>query len=94
MAERHGTYLSTSSQPRNPADIPPVVVTLHPVYFPDSLPFRSLTFTSDKPTVPIGRSSKSEMKNLVPAHDNGWFDSRVMSRNHAALSVSFDKKVC
>jgi hypothetical protein len=94
MAERHGTYLSTDPKLRNLADMPPVVVTLNPVYLPDSLPFRSLTFTSDNYTIPIGRSSKSQVKNLVPAHNNGWFDSRVMSRSHAVFSVSFDKKVC
>ncbi|QKX57535.1 uncharacterized protein TRUGW13939_04652 [Talaromyces rugulosus] len=67
-----------------------VVVTLSPVYAPDSLPFRSLTFASNNDTAPLGRASKSESKNLVPAHDNAWFDSRVMSRDHAVLSVSLE----
>lgn len=70
-----------------------VVVTLHPVYSPDTLPFRSLTFSSDNDTVTIGRSSKSQSKNLVPQHNNGWFESRVMSRNHALLGVSLQKEV-
>lgn len=69
-----------------------VVLTLTPVYSPDSLPFRSLTFSSNDDTIPIGRASKSEIKNLVPEHDNGWFESRVMSRNHAVLSVSMEHK--
>ncbi|BDD60200.1 hypothetical protein MPDQ_002800 [Monascus purpureus] len=64
------------------------VVTLHPLFFPDDLPFRSLTFASDSDQISIGRSSKREAKNLVPAHHNAWFDSRVMSRNHATLSIS------
>ncbi|CRG88398.1 hypothetical protein PISL3812_05428 [Talaromyces islandicus] len=67
-----------------------VVVTLTPVYAPDSLPFRSLTFASNDDTAPLGRASKSESKNLMPAHDNAWFDSRVMSRDHAVLSVSLE----
>jgi hypothetical protein len=70
-----------------------VVVTLSPVYAPDSLPFRSLTFASNNDTAPLGRASKSESKNLVPAHDNAWFDSRVMSREHAVLSVSLETQV-
>lgn len=69
-----------------------VVITLTPVYSPDTLPFRSLTFSSDEDTTPIGRASKSEIKNLLPEHDNGWFDSRVMSRNHAVLSVHMEDK--
>ncbi|EED12213.1 FHA domain protein [Talaromyces stipitatus ATCC 10500] len=69
-----------------------VIVTLTPVYSPDTLPFRSLAFSSNNETIPIGRASKSETKNLVPGHDNGWFDSRVMSRDHAVISVSMEKK--
>ncbi|KAL1998821.1 hypothetical protein VTN02DRAFT_5519 [Thermoascus thermophilus] len=64
------------------------VVTLRPVYFPDTLPFRSLTLSSDSDAVKIGRASKCESKNLVPARDNAWFDSRVMSRQHAKLWAS------
>ncbi|OKL57915.1 hypothetical protein UA08_06785 [Talaromyces atroroseus] len=62
------------------------------VYSPDTLPFRSLTFSSNDDTIPIGRASKSEAKNLVPDHDNGWFSSRVMSRSHAVLSVRMEKQ--
>ncbi|KAF3388296.1 hypothetical protein DPV78_012233 [Talaromyces pinophilus] len=69
-----------------------VVVTLTPVYSPDTLPFRSLTFLSNNDTVPVGRASKSETKNLVPNHDNGWFDSRVMSREHAVIGVKMEDK--
>lgn len=69
-----------------------VVVTLTPVYSPDTLPFRSLTFLSDNDTVPIGRASKSETKNLVPNHDNGWFDSRVMSREHGVIGVKMEDR--
>ncbi|OJJ33790.1 hypothetical protein ASPWEDRAFT_28985 [Aspergillus wentii DTO 134E9] len=67
-------------------------VTLHPLFQPDSLPFRSLTFFTDSDSFNIGRASKREAKNLAPAHHNAWFDSRVMSRNHAKLGVSMDKQ--
>ncbi|KAL1867966.1 TOM (translocase of outer membrane) complex component [Paecilomyces lecythidis] len=68
------------------------VVTLHPVYSPDTLPFRSLTFASDEDSISIGRSSKCLSKNLVPAHNNAWFESRVMSRDHARLGVRLEKE--
>jgi hypothetical protein len=69
------------------------VVTLYPLFQPDVLPFRSLTFAPDTGFVKIGRASKREAKGLVPAHHNALFESRVMSRDHAQLRVSFDKKV-
>lgn len=75
------------------ANVIGAVVTLTPVYSPDTLPFRSLTFLSNNDTVPVGRASKSETKNLVPSHDNGWFDSRVMSREHAVIGVKMEDKV-
>ncbi|GIJ99399.1 hypothetical protein Aspvir_001531 [Aspergillus viridinutans] len=68
------------------------VVTLYPLFQPDVLPFRSLTFAPDIEFVKIGRASKREAKGLVPAHHNALFESRVMSRDHAQLRVSFEKK--
>ncbi|KAF4212624.1 hypothetical protein CNMCM8980_000576 [Aspergillus fumigatiaffinis] len=68
------------------------VVTLYPLFQPDVLPFRSLTFAPDTEFVKIGRASKREAKGLVPAHHNALFESRVMSRDHAQLRVSFEKK--
>ncbi|PLB53761.1 hypothetical protein P170DRAFT_469249 [Aspergillus steynii IBT 23096] len=70
-----------------------VVVTLHTFSLADSFPYRSLTFTSDKDHVEIGRASKREAKNLTPTEKNGLFDSRVMSRNHAKMWACLDKKV-
>lgn len=69
------------------------VVTLYPLYSPDTFPFRSLTFGSNDDYVDIGRSSKRESKNLIPAHHNAWFDSRVMSREHARIGVNMEEKV-
>ncbi|RHZ60796.1 FHA domain protein [Aspergillus thermomutatus] len=68
------------------------VVTLYPLFQPDVLPFRSLTFAPDTDFVKIGRASKREAKGLVPAHHNALFESRVMSRDHAQLRVCFEKK--
>ncbi|KAF2110808.1 hypothetical protein BDV96DRAFT_582923 [Lophiotrema nucula] len=41
-------------------------------------------------TVPIGRSSKNAHKKLLPAVDNGFIDSPVISREHAVLSAASD----
>ncbi|RYP76236.1 hypothetical protein DL769_003666 [Monosporascus sp. CRB-8-3] len=54
-------------------------------------PERRLTFTRQNPTIAIGRASKVSSKGFVAAADNAWFDSPVMSREHAELSVDFDK---
>lgn len=69
------------------------VLTLIPLFQPDTLPFRSISFASDEDYVDVGRSSKREVKNLIPAHHNACFDSRVMSRNHARFGVCVEKKV-
>lgn len=69
------------------------VVTLFPVGEKEALPFRSLTFASANDTFSVGRASKREEKNMVPEHHNAYFDSRVMSRQHATLGVSADMKV-
>ncbi|PWY91379.1 FHA domain protein [Aspergillus sclerotioniger CBS 115572] len=61
------------------------VVTLYPLSTSDDFPYRSLDFTPEINHVNIGRASKRESKNLIPAKNNGLFDSRVMSRNHAKL---------
>ncbi|KAL2844758.1 hypothetical protein BJY01DRAFT_214777 [Aspergillus pseudoustus] len=68
-------------------------VVLHTLGHPDSLPYRSLTFTSESDRVQIGRASKRENKNLSPTRHNALFDSRVMSRTHAVLRVSLEKKL-
>lgn len=54
---------------------------------------RSFTLTAETPSFVIGRASRRGLKNRVPSKDNGWFDSRVMSRDHAELSVCMDKRV-
>jgi hypothetical protein len=37
--------------------------------------------------VPIGRASTSPSKGFLGAMDNAWFDSPVMSRDHAEIFV-------
>ncbi|KAL3433880.1 hypothetical protein BDV09DRAFT_171133 [Aspergillus tetrazonus] len=70
-----------------------VIVVLHSLALEDSIPQRSLTFSAVSDRVEIGRASKRENKNLAPALHNALFDSRVMSRTHAVLHVSFEKKL-
>ncbi|KAL4916861.1 hypothetical protein BDW62DRAFT_95940 [Aspergillus aurantiobrunneus] len=69
------------------------IVTLHPLDFTVSPFDRSLIFTSESDRIDIGRSSKRENKNLEPHPSNALFDSRVMSRTHAILCVSLEKKL-
>lgn len=59
----------------------------------DEVPARTLTFSDNTKHIDIGRSSKREAKNLVPSAQNAWYNSRVMSRNHAVLTVSPTQKV-
>lgn len=57
---------------------------------------RKLKLSAEKPVQPIGRSSRNEAKGLFAGPDNGYFDSPVMSREHADIKLLFNpvKKVC
>jgi hypothetical protein len=70
-----------------------VTLTFIPINFNDAIARRILTLTSDKDVIAIGRASKVEAKQLLPACDNAWFDSRVMSRKHAKIFMFPDRKV-
>lgn len=48
---------------------------------------RTLLLTQNDDEVPIGRASKSVAKGILGAEDNAWFDSPVMSRDHAVLKL-------
>jgi pSer/pThr/pTyr-binding forkhead associated (FHA) protein len=74
---------------------PTASVVLHPIspLGPESSITRSFTLSNSNPIFEIGRSSKREVKNRTPAKDNGWFDSRVMSRDHAELGFNMDNEV-
>ncbi|KAJ5290295.1 uncharacterized protein N7443_010548 [Penicillium atrosanguineum] len=66
-----------------------VSVVLSPVNLNAELALvRSFTLSASNPTIEIGRCSKRGIKNRSPAQDNAWFDSRVMSRDHAELSIA------
>ncbi|KAJ5566159.1 hypothetical protein N7535_007797 [Penicillium sp. DV-2018c] len=64
-----------------------VTVTLLPL-FEDTHIVRTIEFTENDTTIAIGRSSKREARKRNPEDTNGWFDSRVMSRDHALLNYS------
>lgn len=53
---------------------------------------RRLHLNPSRRTVQIGRASKSLNKGLVASVDNAWFDSPVMSRNHAEILLHSDNK--
>ncbi|OIW23602.1 hypothetical protein CONLIGDRAFT_637571 [Coniochaeta ligniaria NRRL 30616] len=57
------------------------------------LPKRTITLTQHNNILQIGRASKVATKGFVAATDNAWFDSPVMSRNHAEIVAGFDEKV-
>lgn len=56
----------------------------------DSLPCgeRLINLDPTRTVLQIGRASKSPSKGLSGAIDNAWFDSPVMSRNHAEIIYS------
>lgn len=70
-----------------------VSVVLNPLSITDTLSPRTFTLCAKDQVFDIGRASKRDSKNRIPAPGNGWFDSRVMSRDHARFSVCLDKKV-
>lgn len=51
----------------------------------DGSPSRNFTLDANNNVMSIGRASKRDQKGRTPAGDNGWFDSRVMSRDHAEI---------
>ncbi|PGH00352.1 hypothetical protein GX51_05850 [Blastomyces parvus] len=69
-----------------------LVVTINPVNPKDFFENRVLTLSSEKDEIVIGRSSKVPSKDLNPARNNAFFDSRVMSRSHALISACLQKK--
>ncbi|KKZ64698.1 hypothetical protein EMCG_09409 [[Emmonsia] crescens] len=69
-----------------------LAVTLTPLNFKDPVERRVLTLSSDTDQIVIGRSSKEPTKDLKPAPNNAWFDSRVMSRSHAIITVCQQKE--
>jgi hypothetical protein len=50
---------------------------------------RRIVLTEATPTLQIGRASKVPSKGLAAEVDNAWFDSPVMSREHAKIVANF-----
>ncbi|KAI0099409.1 hypothetical protein F4814DRAFT_433152 [Daldinia grandis] len=55
-----------------------------------AFPKREFILSSQNPSIRIGRASKVPTKGFVSSIDNAWFDSPVMSRNHAELLLDLD----
>lgn len=55
-------------------------------------PKRVIYLSPSKPQVTIGRASKSPSKAIHSSVDNAWFDSPVMSRDHARLSLDLESE--
>ncbi|KAI4255470.1 MAG: hypothetical protein LQ352_002563 [Teloschistes flavicans] len=53
---------------------------------------RVITLNQSTDFIIIGRASKTTSKGLFAASDNAWFDSPIMSREHAKMSVTYDGK--
>ena len=78
-----------------PADhLLPAVVTFANLNnnVPCLYPRRTVSLTSDNPVIQIGRTSKRNT-NFEAATTNCWFDSPVMSREHAQLRFDADNQV-
>lgn len=69
-----------------------VIITLTPLGAPHEDP-RRLTINETVKQVEVGRASKNADKCLIAAKDNAWFDSPIMSRQHAKFSATANK-VC
>ncbi|KAL8794558.1 MAG: hypothetical protein Q9195_002893 [Heterodermia aff. obscurata] len=63
------------------------IVTLTPLSSPDDFT-RKLELCSTKSRVIVGRASNNKIKKILADKDNAWFDSPIMSRQHAMLSMS------
>lgn len=74
-----------------PANLPPpaVTITLRATR-PMSKQTRNILLHPDEP-VNVGRSSRSEVKNLSATTENGLFDCPVISRRHAELELKLNK---
>jgi len=57
-------------------------------------PNRRILLDAQNPSVVIGRASKTPSKGFLAEPDNAWFNSEVMSRQHAEIKADFDHMVC
>ncbi|KAI1336117.1 hypothetical protein F5Y15DRAFT_219459 [Xylariaceae sp. FL0016] len=57
---------------------------------PGPIAERRIVLTRAVPSIRVGRASKVSSKGFVAAIDNAWFESPVMSREHAMITADFD----
>ena len=68
------------------------IITLTPLS--TSIEFRRvLKLDRVKNTIVVGRASKNAGKGLLANADNTWFESPIMSRKHATISISTNPQV-
>jgi hypothetical protein len=67
-----------------------VLITLTPLGAPEEFT-RRLTVNETIRYVEVGRASKNAEKGLVAGRENAWFDSPIMSRQHAKFSIKPSK---
>jgi pSer/pThr/pTyr-binding forkhead associated (FHA) protein len=70
-----------------------VIVSLIDLNGDREIPTRTIALSHKNNSVSIGRASKTVNKGILAAADNAWFDSPVMSRNHAKLKLDSNTKV-
>ncbi|KAI1204927.1 uncharacterized protein F4807DRAFT_300534 [Annulohypoxylon truncatum] len=66
-----------------------ITLILRPVGLQDSEFKREFILDRQRPSIRIGRASKVPAKGFVAAKNNAWFDSPVMSRQHAELLFDY-----
>ncbi|KAL9623863.1 MAG: hypothetical protein Q9160_001855 [Pyrenula sp. 1 TL-2023] len=60
----------------------------------DNVRFRQFTLKPSSQAIRVGRSSRND-ENFMPGVQNAWFESRVISRNHATIrAVPDEQKLC
>ncbi|KAI1452808.1 hypothetical protein F4805DRAFT_403898 [Annulohypoxylon moriforme] len=66
-----------------------ITLALRPAGPQTSLAKRDFILSRLRPSIRIGRASKVPAKGFVAAENNAWFDSPVMSRQHAELIFDY-----
>ena len=55
---------------------------------------RKFTLNPDHDSITVGRASRTSNKGLHAGSDNTWFDSPIMSRQHASFIIDLHARVC
>ncbi|KAI9780119.1 MAG: hypothetical protein M1816_003174 [Peltula sp. TS41687] len=69
------------------ADTRQATLVLFPIDLADEYPERVLTLTPNSTLVKVGRASKDNTKDLNSGPENAYFDSPIMSREHAKIWI-------